>query len=154
VTNPGHALAIVNASLNATAFVLLLSGFVSIRSRRPDLHRRFMIAAFATSVLFLVTYVIRWTVTGTLRFQGHGAIKALYLSILFTHMPLAISVVPLSLRALYLALNRRFSEHKRVTRWLYPIWTYVSVTGVIVYFMLYHLPDASQAPFALSGGAR
>ena len=137
--NPGHALAVVNASLNATSFVLLLCGYISIRNGRRDLHRKFMEAAFVVSALFLVTYVTRWLSTGTLQFQGHGLLKATYLAILFTHMPLAISVVPLSMRALYLALKGRYSEHKRVTRWLYPIWTYVSVTGVIVYLMLYHV---------------
>jgi putative membrane protein len=142
--NPGQSLAIVNASLNATSFLLLLSGYICIRMSRPDWHRRFMKAAFVTSALFLVTYVVRWLQTGTLYFQGHGLIKAIYLAILFTHMPLAISVVPLSLRALYLALKGRFAAHKRVTRWLYPIWTYVSVTGVMVYFLLYHVGAAPK----------
>jgi putative membrane protein len=146
--NPGQSLAIVNASLNATSFVLLLCGYICIRTRRPDWHRRFMKAAFVTSALFLVTYVARWLTTGTLYFQGHGLIKGIYLAILFTHMPLAISVVPLSLRALYLALKGRFAAHKRVTRWLYPIWTYVSVTGVMVYFLLYHV-GAAPTPAAL-----
>src|SRR2546423_164216 len=137
--SPGQTLGAVNAALNGTSFLLLLGGYLSIRAGRRDRHRRFMIAAFTTSSLFLATYVTRWLVTGTLYFRGHGAQRVAYLSILMTHIPLAISVVPLSMRALYLALNGRFEEHKRVTRWLYPIWTYVSVTGVMVYFMLYHL---------------
>lgn len=136
----GSMLAAVNAILNASAFALLLGGYVATRRGRRDVHRRLMLAAFGTSALFLATYVTRWLVTGTVYFQGTGAAKAAYLLILFSHMPLAISVVPLSLRAVWLALEGRFAEHKRVTRWLYPIWTYVSVTGVVVYLMLYHFP--------------
>jgi uncharacterized membrane protein YozB (DUF420 family) len=128
-------------------------GFLTIRARRRDLHRKFMIAAFSTSALFLVTYVIRWVVTGTLRFRGDGPARLAYFAILFTHMPLAIAVVPVSTLALYMALKGRFVEHKRITRWLYPMWTYVSVTGVLVYFMLYHLgrPPAHEPVTAAVG---
>ena len=140
---PGSGLAAVNASLNATSFVLLVAGFLAVRRGRRELHRSLMIAAFVSSSLFLVTYIVRWVITGTVYFPGHGWIKAVYLTILFTHIPLAISVLPLSVRALYLALTGRFAAHRRVTRWLYPIWTYVSVTGVVVYLMLYHLPVAA-----------
>jgi putative membrane protein len=145
----GHALAVVNASLNATSFVLLLNGYLAIRAGNRERHKKLMVATFFASSLFLITYLIRWAVTGTLLFQGQGPVRALYFLILFTHIPLAISVVPLSIRAIYLAWNKRFREHTRVTRWLYPIWTYVSITGVIVYFMLYHLyPQPSVVALA------
>jgi putative membrane protein len=154
MTPLGHTLGAINATLNATSFVLLLSGFLSIRAKRRDLHRKFMIAAFCMSALFLTTYVVRWTVTGTLNFRGEGPVRWAYFLILFTHVPLAISVVPISMMALYMAQKGRFREHKQITRWLYPIWTYVSVTGVVVYFMLYHLglPPA-HAPVAAAVGA-
>ncbi len=139
----GSSLAAVNATLNGVSFFLLLGGYLAVRARRPELHRKLMVAAFVAAALFFLTYAVRWLVTGTVYFPGHGWLKAVYLTILFTHMPLAILVVPLALRALYLALKGRFAAHRRVTRWLYPLWTYVSVTGVIVYLMLYHLPGTS-----------
>lgn len=151
----GHALAIVNASLNATSFVLLMAGFVAVRSGNRARHKQLMIATFCASSIFLATYLYRWAVTGTLHFQGQGVARGLYFLILFTHIPLAISVVPLSMRALYLALNGRFPEHRRVTRWLFPIWVYVSVTGVTVYFMLYHLyPQPEPQPIAAAAVVR
>jgi putative membrane protein len=130
----------VNACLNALSFCLLLAGFISIRRGKRDLHRRLMVAAFVTSCVFLVSYLTRFALTGTTPYPGSGGMKALYLAILFTHMPLAAAVVPLSLRALWLAWKGEYAAHKRTTRWLYPIWSYVSVTGVVVYLMLYHGP--------------
>jgi putative membrane protein len=132
----------LNACLNGAAFLCLAAGFVAIRRKRPDVHRALMIAAFSLSVVFLVSYLTRFYLTGTTRFPGEGWAKATYLTILFTHMPLAAVVVPLCLRALYLAFKQRFAEHRRVVKWLYPIWSYVSVTGVVVYLMLYHWPHA------------
>lgn len=128
----------VNAALNATSFLLLLGGFVAIKSGRRDLHQRAMVGAFVVSAVFLVSYLTRFALTGTTRFQGEGWHKTLYLAILFSHMILAIAVVPLVLRALYFAFKQRFAEHRRVVKWLWPIWTYVSMTGVVVYLMLYH----------------
>lgn len=104
-----------------------------------DRHRRFMLAAAATSGLFLVSYLIYHAQVGSVRFTGRGAARAVYFAILLTHTALAIVNLPLVLRTLYLGLKRRDEKHRRIARWAFPIWLYVSVTGVIVYVMLYHL---------------
>jgi uncharacterized membrane protein YozB (DUF420 family) len=103
------------------------------------LHRRAMITALAASALFLVFYVTRVAFTGTHRFAGEGTAKAAYLAILFSHMVLAVAVVPLVLRLLRLLRQRRFRDHARLARWTFPIWAYVSVTGLLVYLLLYQL---------------
>lgn len=143
-----EALPTVNAGLNALSFCFLLAGYVAIRTKNRDLHRRLMIAAFASSCVFLVSYLTRFALTGTTPYPGSGALKAVYFTVLFTHMPLAAAVVPLSLRALWLAWKGEFAAHRRTTRWLYPIWSYVSVTGVVVYLMLYHGPTPPRPPVA------
>lgn len=135
----GDALAGFNAILNATATVCLILGFVFIRQGRRDRHRNAMLGAVTASVLFLVFYVTRFLLTGTHEFAGTGTAKTVYLSILFSHMVLAVVVVPLVLRLLFLAFNERFEEHRRLARWTYPIWMYVSVTGIVVYLMLYRI---------------
>jgi putative membrane protein len=127
----------VNASLNAIAAVLLVSGYVMIRRRRIDAHRRFMLAAFATSALFLVSYVVYHANVGSKPYSGRGPIRAVYFSILFTHVVLAAAILPLAIITLTRALRKRFDRHVPIARWTLPIWLYVSVTGVIVYLMLY-----------------
>ncbi|MBI5510370.1 MAG: DUF420 domain-containing protein [Deltaproteobacteria bacterium] len=129
----------LNAALNATSALFIVAGVLSIRDGRRERHRRFMLAAVATSALFLVSYLTRSFLTGVHRFPGAGVVKAIYLVVLSSHMLLAVVVVPLVLVALGLALKERFATHRKVVRFAYPVWLYVSVTGVVVYFMLYHL---------------
>ena len=119
--------------------MLLVAGLVFVRGRHLHLHRRAMTAAMTSSALFLVFYLTRVALTGTHRFAGTGAAKTAYLTILLTHMTLAVALVPLVLRLLYLVRHRRFHEHARWARWTYPIWLYVSVTGIVVYLMLYQV---------------
>jgi putative membrane protein len=134
-----EALPTVNAALNALAFVLLVLGFAAIRRGARARHHALMIAACATSALFLVSYLTRVALTGTHRFPGTGALRAAYLAVLGSHTLLAAVAAPLVLRTLYLALRGRFPAHRRIARATLPIWMYVSATGVVVYAMLYHL---------------
>lgn len=126
----------VNASFNALAATLLLAGLVSIKQRRIDLHKRFMVSAFAASSLFLIGYVTYHYVHGDTKFTGVGPIRTVYFSILISHVLLSIGVVPLALTAFYFAWRKRFATHAKVARVLFPIWLYVSITGVVIYFML------------------
>jgi uncharacterized membrane protein YozB (DUF420 family) len=128
----------INAALNATAAVLLVRGYWLIRRKRIAQHRRTMIAAFVVSCLFLVCYLVYHASVGTVRFQGTGAIRAVYLSILATHTVLAAAVPFLAIATLRRGLAGRYQAHRRLARWTLPIWLYVSVTGVVVYVMLYH----------------
>ena len=128
----------VNATLNATAAVLLVWGFVLIRRKRIDQHRRVMKTAFATSCLFLVCYVIYHLQVGSVKFQHTGAIRVVYFSILITHTALAATVPVLATITLRRGLAARYDKHRKIARWTLPIWLYVSVTGVVVYAMLYH----------------
>lgn len=132
-------LAFCDAFLNATSAVALVTGWVLIRRRKPRLHRRAMLTAVTASALFLMSYLTRVALTGTHRFAGVGTAKVVYLSILFSHMTLAMVVVPLVLRLLWLVYHRRFRDHARLARWTFPIWTYVSVTGLVVYLLLYQV---------------
>jgi len=136
----GATLALCNAMLNGTAALLLFGGWVAIRRGRRDVHWKLMAGAFTVSCLFLVSYVIRVLISGTHKYPGGGAWKAIYLAVLVSHMLLAITVPPLALRTLFLALKRRYDEHRRIVRFTWPIWMYVSVTGVLVYVLLYHPP--------------
>jgi uncharacterized membrane protein YozB (DUF420 family) len=129
----------INATLNGTSAVLLLVGYRAIRTKRVALHRFSMQAAFVTSAVFLVCYLTRFYLTGAHHFPGGGWLKALYLTILITHMILAVVTVPLVLRTLFLARAARFAEHRKIATVTLPVWMYVSVTGVIVYVMLYHV---------------
>lgn len=138
-TQVGDALAMVNASLNATSALALAAGYVFVKTRRIRLHRRAMLTAVTASALFLVSYLTRAALTGTHRFAGEGSAKVVYLSILFSHMTLAVVVVPLVLRLLWLANRRRFRDHAGLARWTFPVWAYVSVTGLVVYLLLYHV---------------
>ena len=134
----GNALATLNAGLNLTTAVFLLAGFRYIRRNEVRQHRRCMIGAASTAGIFLVFYVLRISLTGTHAFAGPDSVRSVYLAILFSHMTLAAMVVPLVIRLLYLARHRRFKAHGRLARWTFPIWLYVSVTGLFVYYMLYH----------------
>jgi uncharacterized membrane protein YozB (DUF420 family) len=129
----------VNALLNATAATLLVTGFFLIRSGRRDAHRRAMTAAFACSVLFLVSYLVYHFEVGSVRFQGTGTVRTVYLSILLTHTVLATAVPFLAVATLVLARRERFDAHRRLARVTLPIWLYVSVTGVVIYLMLYRM---------------
>ncbi len=135
----GNLLAPVNAGLNLTSTLCLLAGYVFIKRREIHHHKKAMLGAVAASSLFLVFYLLRYYLTGTHRFAGEGIAKAAYLGILFSHMTLAIVVVPLVLRLLYLAWKERFTDHARLARWTFPVWLYVSVTGLVVYVLLYHI---------------
>lgn len=133
------ALPTVNAILNGIAATLLVAGFVAIRSRRTELHRLLMTSAFACSVLFLVCYLAYHAQVGSVRFQGRGAVRTVYFTILISHTVLAAVVPVLAVITLRRALKRRYAAHRRLARWTFPIWLYVSVTGVVVYWMLYRV---------------
>jgi uncharacterized membrane protein YozB (DUF420 family) len=129
----------VNASLNAVAAVLLVCGYLMIRRGRIEAHRRFMLSACATSALFLVSYVIYHANVGSRPFPGQGPIRVVYFTILVTHVILAAAILPLALITVTHALRQRFERHVPIARWTLPIWLYVSVTGVVVYWMLYRM---------------
>ena len=129
-----------NASLNALSGVFLLIAFYFIKQRNIPMHRRFMLTACATSVLFLVCYVTYHSLRGGVvtRFAGEGGWKTLYLTILTSHTILAVVILPLAILSVWNGLKMRVPQHRRVARWTFPLWMYVSVTGVLVYFFLYH----------------
>jgi protein SCO1/2/putative membrane protein len=129
----------VNAVLNATAAVLLVWGYTLIRRKRFAQHRRVMQTAFVVSCLFLVCYLVYHYQVGSVRFPKTGVLKTIYLSILGTHTILAAAVPVLAIITLRRGLSARYDKHRRIARWTLPIWLYVSVTGVVVYLMLYHL---------------
>ena len=135
----GDLLARVNAALNFTSFALLVTGLVFVKRRELHRHRGAMTGALVASSLFLVFYLTRVALTGTHRFAGTGTARSAYLGILLSHMVLAVLLVPLVLRLLWLLRRRRFSAHARLARWTYPIWLYVSVTGIVVYVLLYQV---------------
>jgi uncharacterized membrane protein YozB (DUF420 family) len=132
-----HDLPAVNASLNAASGILLIAGYVLIRARRTSQHRFCMLAAFGTSVVFLVCYVVYHAQVGSVPFMRQGLVRPLYFTILITHVVLAATVPPLAILTLSRGLRGRFPEHVRIARWTLPIWLYVSVTGVLVYVLLY-----------------
>ena len=129
----------VNATLNAISAVLLVWGYLLIRRKRIDAHRRVMKTAFVTSCLFLVCYLVYHAQVGSVPFTKTGAIRTLYFSILVTHTVLAATVPVLAIITLRRGLAARYDKHRKIARWTLPIWLYVSVTGVVVYGMLYHL---------------
>lgn len=133
------ALAPLNALLNATAGTLLFLGWRAIKRGDRELHRRLMIGAVSVSALFLVSYLTRVALTGTHRFPGEGPLRWLYLAILVSHTILAVAAAPMALRSLALGLHGRFEAHRKLARVTFPIWLYVSVTGVVVYLMLYQV---------------
>jgi len=134
----GDRLAALNATLNATAAILLFLGWRAVRAGKVARHRAFMGSAFLVSALFLVSYLTRFYLTGTHRYPGTGAMRTLYLSVLLTHTVLAAAVPFLAIRTIYLALKDRVAAHRKIARVTLPVWMYVSVTGVLIYFMLYH----------------
>jgi putative membrane protein len=129
----------LNASLNALATVLLTTGWILIKQKRRGAHRLCMLSAFAVSTAFLTSYLIYHFNVGSVPFQKPGAIRVVYLTILFTHIVLAAAIVPMILMSLSRALGARFDQHRRIARWTMPLWLYVSVTGVVIYVMLYRL---------------
>jgi len=129
----------LNAALNSFSAVFLLAGFLFIKWRNQSAHRVCMLSAFVCSMLFLISYLIYHYQVGSVPFRGQGWIRPVYFSILLTHTVLATAVVPLALITLSRALRQRFDAHRRLARWTFPIWLYVSVTGVVVYWMLYRL---------------
>jgi len=129
----------LNAFLNATSAALLLLGWTLIRRGQRDAHRRAMTAAFACSGLFLVSYLVYHAQVGSVRFAGTGTVRTLYFAILLTHTVLAAAVAPMAVTTFVLAWKGRFERHRRLARWTLPVWLYVSVTGVVVYVMLYRM---------------
>ena len=129
-----------NASLNALSGILLFIAWRFIKARNIPMHKRFMLSACATSILFLISYVTYHALRGGVvtKFTGTGAIRTLYLTILTTHTILAVVIVPLAILSVWNGLKMRVPQHRRVARWTFPLWMYVSVTGVLVYFFLYH----------------
>ena len=128
----------VNAMLNATSAVLLVIGYRAIRAGKMGPHIAAMLAAFAASTLFFISYLLYHARVGSVRFPGIGWVRPVYFSILVSHTALAIVIIPLVLRTLMLAGRRQFDAHRLLARWTLPLWLYVSVSGVVVYWMLYH----------------
>jgi len=133
------SLPLLNACLNATSAALLSAGWLFIRSRRVTAHKTCMVSALVVSILFLVSYVTYHSLAGSRRFTGEGWIRLVYFPMLVSHIVLAAAIVPLALTTIFRALQENFSRHVRIARWTLPIWLYVSVTGVLVYWMLYRL---------------
>ena len=132
----------LNAILNSISAILLTIGYVFIKQKNREAHRRCMLGAFTTSTLFLISYLVYHFNVGSVKFQGQGAVRSLYFAILLTHTVLAAVIVPLVFVTFARALKGNFDRHRRIARWTLPIWLYVSVTGVVVYLMLYHLYPA------------
>ena len=130
----------LNALLNATSAALLMAGFILIKRGRREAHRKAMLAALVSSTLFLTSYVVYHLQVGSVRFQGTGPVRTVYFFILVTHVVLAVVIVPLVVATVLRAFQRRFELHRKVAWVTLPLWGYVSVTGVIIYWMLYHLP--------------
>jgi putative membrane protein len=136
---PSTVVPTINAALNATAAALLVTGYVAIRRHHRRLHRTCMLAALATSALFLTSYLAYHARVGSVHFAGPKRLRVAYLAILLTHSVLAALVAPAAVTVAWLALRRRFARHRAVARWTLPVWIYVSLTGVVVYWMLYRL---------------
>ncbi|PYM64263.1 MAG: DUF420 domain-containing protein [Candidatus Rokuibacteriota bacterium] len=132
------ALPLLNACLNATSAALLTAGYLFIRDKRVAAHRACMVSALVASSLFLVSYVTYHALAGSRPFGGQGWVRRVYFPLLVSHVVLAAAIVPLALTTVYRALSGNFARHVRIARWTLPLWLYVSVTGVLVYWMLYH----------------
>jgi uncharacterized membrane protein YozB (DUF420 family) len=138
-----HPLATTNAILNATAGLLLVAGYVLIKRRREAAHKWVMLSAFGVSIAFLICYLTyHIKISGGVPFQGTGPIRPIYFALLISHVLLAAAVPVLASITIYLGLKDRRQAHRRIARWTYPIWLYVSITGVVIYLMLYHLYPA------------
>ncbi len=133
----GIHLPTVNAVLNFASAVLLALGFFFIKRKNIEAHKRCMIAAFCVSSVFLVSYLLHHALHGSTRFGGTGVMRTVYFSILITHTFLAAAVAPLAITTIFRGLKGRIPEHRRLARWTWPVWMYVSVTGVVIYLMLY-----------------
>lgn len=133
------ALPALNATLNGVAAVLLVTGYAFIRRQRVTAHLTCMLGAFSVSTLFLISYVVYHYHAGSQPFTGEGWIRPVYFALLLTHIVLAAVIVPLALTTIYRAVTAQLDRHRRIARWTLPIWLYVSVSGVLVYWMLYHL---------------
>ena len=131
------------AALNGVSVVLLVTAVAAIRRGRRDRHRALMLANLGVSVLFIVVYVVEMSLVGTTRFPGDDWVRSLFLVILTSHTILAVTLVPLVLRTVYLAFGERFAEHRRIARVTFPIWLYISATGVVIYWMSHHLRPVS-----------
>jgi putative membrane protein len=129
-----------NALLNATSAILLFMAFIAIKGGDKERHKRLMLSAFGVSSAFLVSYLIRFYMSGTTPFPGTGAAKAVYLTILFSHMALAAIVPVGAILAIAWGLKGKVASHKKLVKVVFPVWAYVSVTGVVIYAMLYHWP--------------
>lgn len=134
-----ESLPTINACFNTLCTLLLITGFVMIRRKQIAAHRLCMLSAVACSVLFLIGYLTYHFHVGTTRYQGEGILRPIYFTILLTHTVLAVAIVPMVIVTLVRALRERFDKHRAIARWTLPIWLYVSVTGVVVYLMLYRL---------------
>lgn len=141
----------VNASLNACSAILLTAGFVLIKRGRPAAHRNCMLGALVCSVLFLTCYVTYHLQAGRTVFQNPAWFRPIYLTLLLTHTVLAVVIIPLVLVTVTRAARRRFEAHKRIARWTWPIWMYVSVTGVLIYFLLYQIFPQGRVPSPEAG---
>lgn len=126
----------LNAFLNSVSTVLILSGYVAIRKRKYKVHMRFMLTAFITSSLFLISYLVYHHYAGDTPFPGQGWIRPVYFTILISHIILSAFVVPLVLTSYYFAFSGKFKTHRKVSKWTFPIWLYVSITGVVIFFLL------------------
>lgn len=141
-----HDFPAINATLNGLAAVLLIVGYVLIKQRRERAHKIAMLSAFGVSGVFLVCYLVYHFQVGSVKFVGPAGVRAVYLAILLTHVILAATVPVLAGLTIYLGLADRRAKHRRLARWTFPIWLYVSITGVVIYVMLYHLyPPVEQA---------
>lgn len=129
----------INASLNATCAVLLVTAYLFIRRKKVIAHRNTMLAATTVAALFLVSYLIYHYQVGSIPFQGHGPLRIFYFTILISHTILAVAIVPLVVITLYRGLSKQVARHRKIARYTLPIWLYVSVTGVMIYWMLYRL---------------
>ena len=136
----GFALATLNALLNTTAAVLMVAGFAAIKRKQTVRHKRLMLGAFAASCVFLASYVTRMVLFGDTRFLGQGGLRIFYFALLVSHVLLAMAVAPMVLTTLFHGLRANYARHRAIARFTFPVWAYVSVTGVLVYLMLYHLP--------------
>jgi putative membrane protein len=134
-----HDLPLLNALLNGSSALCLLAGFYCIRNHEVTRHRAFMIAALVCSTLFLTSYLVYHAQVGSIRFTGEGGVRVIYFAILISHTLLAAAVPPLAIITLSRGLRSRFDRHRKIARWTLPIWLYVSVTGVIIYLMLYRI---------------
>ena len=129
----------LNACLNSLSAILLSAGYIFIRQKKQSAHRNCMVAAFVTSTLFLISYLVYHFNSGRTVFQEPAWFRPFYLALLATHTVLAVVILPLILTTLFLALRQRFDSHKRIARWTWPLWMYVSVTGVLIYLLLYQI---------------